>query len=186
MREAGYDPDRLPPGQYLTEKWPVLHRRERAEGRPGHLGLLRITGPVEQPLRETSMRLRRCPARRSRRTCTASRAGRCSTALGGHPGARAKSRSSADADRVQSGARRAGFHRQPALASCATRTCSSTAATGSRSSPSTAGRCASCPARTSGRARSGCAASSSRRPPRILGAYGYPSRRPLAEERYGF
>ena len=25
MREAGYDPARLPPGQYLTEKWPVLH-----------------------------------------------------------------------------------------------------------------------------------------------------------------
>ena len=25
MLEAGYDPARLPPGQYLTEKWPVLH-----------------------------------------------------------------------------------------------------------------------------------------------------------------
>ena len=25
MQEAGYDPARLPPGQYLTEKWPVLH-----------------------------------------------------------------------------------------------------------------------------------------------------------------
>ena len=25
MRELGYDPARLPPGQYLTEKWPVLH-----------------------------------------------------------------------------------------------------------------------------------------------------------------
>ncbi len=25
MLEAGYDPSRLPPGQYLTEKWPVLH-----------------------------------------------------------------------------------------------------------------------------------------------------------------
>jgi DMSO/TMAO reductase YedYZ molybdopterin-dependent catalytic subunit len=23
--DAGYDPGRLPPGQYLTEKWPVLH-----------------------------------------------------------------------------------------------------------------------------------------------------------------
>jgi DMSO/TMAO reductase YedYZ molybdopterin-dependent catalytic subunit len=23
--DAGYDPERLPPGQYLTEKWPVLH-----------------------------------------------------------------------------------------------------------------------------------------------------------------
>ena len=25
MRAAGYDPARLPPGQYFTEKWPVLH-----------------------------------------------------------------------------------------------------------------------------------------------------------------
>jgi DMSO/TMAO reductase YedYZ molybdopterin-dependent catalytic subunit len=25
VEEAGYDPARLPPGQYLTEKWPVLH-----------------------------------------------------------------------------------------------------------------------------------------------------------------
>lgn len=25
VREAGFDPKRLPPGQYITEKWPVLH-----------------------------------------------------------------------------------------------------------------------------------------------------------------
>jgi DMSO/TMAO reductase YedYZ molybdopterin-dependent catalytic subunit len=25
VADAGYDPRRLPPGQYLTEKWPVLH-----------------------------------------------------------------------------------------------------------------------------------------------------------------
>ena len=25
VRDAGYDPARLPPGQYFTEKWPVLH-----------------------------------------------------------------------------------------------------------------------------------------------------------------
>ena len=25
VTDAGYDPSRLPPGQYLTEKWPVLH-----------------------------------------------------------------------------------------------------------------------------------------------------------------
>ncbi len=25
VREQGYDPARLPPGQYLTDKWPVLH-----------------------------------------------------------------------------------------------------------------------------------------------------------------
>ena len=27
-REAGYDPSRLPPGQHLTDKWPVLHAGE--------------------------------------------------------------------------------------------------------------------------------------------------------------
>src|SRR2546429_549483 len=25
VRDAGYDPARLPPGQYLTANWPVLH-----------------------------------------------------------------------------------------------------------------------------------------------------------------
>jgi DMSO/TMAO reductase YedYZ molybdopterin-dependent catalytic subunit len=25
VREAGFDPARLPPGQYLTDRWPVLH-----------------------------------------------------------------------------------------------------------------------------------------------------------------
>ena len=24
-REAGIDPERIPPGQYFTDKWPVLH-----------------------------------------------------------------------------------------------------------------------------------------------------------------
>jgi len=28
VRAAGYDPARLPPGQYLTQKWPVLHAGE--------------------------------------------------------------------------------------------------------------------------------------------------------------
>jgi DMSO/TMAO reductase YedYZ molybdopterin-dependent catalytic subunit len=28
VRQAGYDPARLPPGQYFTEKWPVLHAGE--------------------------------------------------------------------------------------------------------------------------------------------------------------
>jgi DMSO/TMAO reductase YedYZ molybdopterin-dependent catalytic subunit len=49
VMELGYDPARLPPGQYLTEKWPVLH----AGGLP-HVDLesweLRVWGEVEQPL----------------------------------------------------------------------------------------------------------------------------------------
>jgi DMSO/TMAO reductase YedYZ molybdopterin-dependent catalytic subunit len=31
VEKAGYDPARLPPGQYLTEKWPVLHAGTQAE-----------------------------------------------------------------------------------------------------------------------------------------------------------
>jgi DMSO/TMAO reductase YedYZ molybdopterin-dependent catalytic subunit len=47
--ELGYDPARLPPGQYLTEKWPVLH----AGGIP-HVDLatwdFKVWGEVERPL----------------------------------------------------------------------------------------------------------------------------------------
>jgi DMSO/TMAO reductase YedYZ molybdopterin-dependent catalytic subunit len=50
--EAGYDPARLPPGQYLTEKWPVLH----AGGIPDtDLATwdFRVWGEVDEPLRLT-------------------------------------------------------------------------------------------------------------------------------------
>jgi DMSO/TMAO reductase YedYZ molybdopterin-dependent catalytic subunit len=49
VEEAGYDPARLPPGQYLTEKWPVLHA-----GTVPQTDLatwdLRIFGEVENPI----------------------------------------------------------------------------------------------------------------------------------------
>jgi DMSO/TMAO reductase YedYZ molybdopterin-dependent catalytic subunit len=49
VEEAGYDPARLPPGQYLTEKWPVLHA-----GTVPQTDLatwdLRIFGEVESPI----------------------------------------------------------------------------------------------------------------------------------------
>ena len=49
MLEAGYDPARLPPGQYLTEKWPVLHA-----GTVPAVDLstwtFRVFGEVESPL----------------------------------------------------------------------------------------------------------------------------------------
>ncbi len=49
VRQAGYDPARLPPGQYLTEKWPVLHagdvpRTDLATWE------FRVWGEVEEPL----------------------------------------------------------------------------------------------------------------------------------------
>ena len=47
--ELGYDPGRLPPGQYLTEKWPVLHA-----GSVPHTDLatwdFRVWGEVDEPL----------------------------------------------------------------------------------------------------------------------------------------
>ncbi len=49
VREAGYDAARLPPGQYLTEKWPVLHA-----GSVPQIDLatwdFRVFGEVDQPL----------------------------------------------------------------------------------------------------------------------------------------
>ena len=49
VRDAGYDPARLPPGQYLTEKWPVLH-----SGRIPAIDLatwrFSVWGLVERPL----------------------------------------------------------------------------------------------------------------------------------------
>jgi DMSO/TMAO reductase YedYZ molybdopterin-dependent catalytic subunit len=50
VADAGYDPKRLPPGQYLTEKWPVLH----AGGVPHYANLddwdFKVTGAVENEL----------------------------------------------------------------------------------------------------------------------------------------
>ena len=52
MVAAGYDPARLPPGQHLTEKWPVLHA-----GSVPHTDLatwtFRVFGEVEQELELT-------------------------------------------------------------------------------------------------------------------------------------
>ena len=47
VRAAGYDPARLPPGQYLTEKWPVLHAGEVPRVDLG-TWTFRVFGEVEQ------------------------------------------------------------------------------------------------------------------------------------------
>jgi DMSO/TMAO reductase YedYZ molybdopterin-dependent catalytic subunit len=51
--DAGYDPARLPPGQYFTEKWPVLH----AGSVPHYADLatwtLRVSGEVENEIELT-------------------------------------------------------------------------------------------------------------------------------------
>jgi DMSO/TMAO reductase YedYZ molybdopterin-dependent catalytic subunit len=61
VRDAGFDPARLPPGQYLTEKWPVLHA-----GDVPRVDLatwdFRVWGEVEEPLRLTWDELRALPS----------------------------------------------------------------------------------------------------------------------------
>jgi DMSO/TMAO reductase YedYZ molybdopterin-dependent catalytic subunit len=61
VREAGYDAARLPPGQYFTEKWPVLHA-----GDVPYIDIarwmLQLTGEVEEPVSLTYDELRALPA----------------------------------------------------------------------------------------------------------------------------
>src|SRR5919202_1037572 len=58
--DAGYDPARLPPGQYLTEKWPVLHA-----GTVPQTDLatwdFKVFGEVEKPLTLTYEELQALP-----------------------------------------------------------------------------------------------------------------------------
>jgi len=61
VREAGYDPARLPPGQYLTEKWPVLHAGDVPKVDLASWDL-RVYGEVEQPLTLTYEQLTQLPA----------------------------------------------------------------------------------------------------------------------------
>src|SRR5581483_12522206 len=51
--ELGYDPARLPPGQYLTEKWPVLHAGSIAEYKDLSTWTLRVFGEVENEVELT-------------------------------------------------------------------------------------------------------------------------------------
>jgi DMSO/TMAO reductase YedYZ molybdopterin-dependent catalytic subunit len=48
--DAGYDPARLPPGQHLTEKWPVLHAGDVPQYGELATWTFRIFGEVEQEL----------------------------------------------------------------------------------------------------------------------------------------
>jgi DMSO/TMAO reductase YedYZ molybdopterin-dependent catalytic subunit len=49
VADAGYDPARLPPGQYLTEKWPVLHAGDVPDTDLATWDF-RVWGEVEAPL----------------------------------------------------------------------------------------------------------------------------------------
>ncbi len=48
--DAGYDPARLPPGQYLTEKWPVLHAGSIPRTDLATWDFV-VSGEVENPIR---------------------------------------------------------------------------------------------------------------------------------------
>jgi DMSO/TMAO reductase YedYZ molybdopterin-dependent catalytic subunit len=50
VADAGYDPARLPPGQYLTEKWPVLHAGSVPRYDDLSTWTFRVFGEVEEEL----------------------------------------------------------------------------------------------------------------------------------------
>jgi DMSO/TMAO reductase YedYZ molybdopterin-dependent catalytic subunit len=62
VAEAGYDPARLPPGQYLTEKWPVLHAGSVPDIDLATWDLM-IDGEVERPVTLTWEQLLELPSR---------------------------------------------------------------------------------------------------------------------------
>jgi DMSO/TMAO reductase YedYZ molybdopterin-dependent catalytic subunit len=61
VREAGYDPARLPPGQYFTEKWPVLHAGEVPKIDIA-TWMLRVWGEVENEVTLSFDELKALPA----------------------------------------------------------------------------------------------------------------------------
>jgi len=61
VRAAGYDPARLPPGQYLTEKWPVLHAGDVPDVDLAAWDF-KVWGEVEEPLTLTFEQLTELPA----------------------------------------------------------------------------------------------------------------------------
>jgi DMSO/TMAO reductase YedYZ molybdopterin-dependent catalytic subunit len=61
VRDAGFDPARLPPGQYFTDKWPVLHAGDVPDV-DLETWRLEVTGEVEEPLSLTYEQLKELPA----------------------------------------------------------------------------------------------------------------------------
>ena len=61
VEEKGYDPSRLPPGQYLTERFPVLHVGDVPTYAPGEWNLT-IGGLVDNPFTLTFVELTALPS----------------------------------------------------------------------------------------------------------------------------
>jgi DMSO/TMAO reductase YedYZ molybdopterin-dependent catalytic subunit len=62
VADAGYDPARLPPGQYLTEKWPVLHAGSVPQTDLASWDF-RVFGEVESPVTLGWDELRELPSK---------------------------------------------------------------------------------------------------------------------------
>ncbi len=61
VADLGFDPARLPPGQYLTEKWPVLHAGDIPAVDLATWDF-RVWGEVEEPLRLSWAELEELPS----------------------------------------------------------------------------------------------------------------------------
>jgi DMSO/TMAO reductase YedYZ molybdopterin-dependent catalytic subunit len=61
VAQLGYDPARLPPGQYITEKWPVLHAGDVPEVDLATWDF-KVFGEVEEPLAFTLDALKKLPS----------------------------------------------------------------------------------------------------------------------------
>jgi DMSO/TMAO reductase YedYZ molybdopterin-dependent catalytic subunit len=61
VAEQGFDPNRLPPGQYLTERFPVLHVGDVPTYSPGEWNLT-VNGLVDKPLTLTFEELTALPS----------------------------------------------------------------------------------------------------------------------------
>jgi DMSO/TMAO reductase YedYZ molybdopterin-dependent catalytic subunit len=61
VEELGYDPARLPPGQYITEKWPVLHAGSVPHYPDLSAWTFRVFGEVEQELELSWKQLNELP-----------------------------------------------------------------------------------------------------------------------------
>ena len=70
VADAGYDPKRLPPGQYITDKWPVLHAGSVPQTDLATWDF-RVFGSVEDEISLSYDGSRICRRPRSRPTSTA-------------------------------------------------------------------------------------------------------------------
>ena len=134
LLEKGYDPARLPPGQYLTEKWPVLHagsvpRTDLATW------TLRVFGEVESPVELSWERFNELPRHETTQDIhCVTRWSRFDASFSGVHWETSRSSSGRSRRAVRRRARRAGLHleRSALLRSRTTTRCSRSRPTASR------------------------------------------------------